>query len=603
MAILLAILLLTVTPFQDQENTDPEKIEANIARATSLEEKYKALINACESLMYDDHDLVVKYGKEAALVARQLKNEPYEVRALARIAGAYMRKQEMEKATEFVNQAMAIAERNGHPDILFYAYWFKADLDFKIGQFEASIEGYLKAVDIIPETTIVPASKPLNVAIAYANIGEVYLALDQPEKSIEYSLASVKAAKNFTQYSHKIILIIQLINAYLSNADYDNAILYCNQALEIANKHNLKSSANRPRLLLVKALVGKYEQTSVPELLNQAETHMSQVNHDDLSPDYHQQYHLIKGILHLQQKNFDLAEAELNRSLSLAEDEAAALMTIEAHTRLADLYQQINKHNAGFTHLKESSALEKRLYRKKTNQAISRLSIRYDSIKKEKELQEERLRVQILQKNNDVIVALVWGLIIFAALVITVLILVYILYRNKKLTAAKLRRLSRRDPLTGLRNRRAIREDITNEIIRSKRSNKPFSFILGDIDHFKNFNDTYSHDCGDLILKKIANTLRNTVRLQDKICRWGGEEFLFVLPETDGESAMILAEKLREKIEKTTILWETKNLHVTISLGVSECNIEKGSKQGIRNADHAMYMSKKNGRNRVSYLG
>jgi tetratricopeptide (TPR) repeat protein len=154
-----ALSLLLLLPFQDQEKSIQDEIIENIASAGTLEEKYSALIDACETLIYDDHDAVIKYGMEAAEVARKLKEQTYEVRALARVSGAYMRKKNIEKATELVDQAMSIAKENGHPDILFYAFWFKADLDFKMGRFESSIEGYLKAVDILPENHHCPCQQ------------------------------------------------------------------------------------------------------------------------------------------------------------------------------------------------------------------------------------------------------------------------------------------------------------------------------------------------------------------------------------------------------------------------------------------------------------
>jgi diguanylate cyclase (GGDEF)-like protein len=439
------------------------------------------------------------------------------------------------------------------------------------------------------------------VAIAYANIGEVYLALDQREKAIEYSLASVNAAENFTQYSHKIILIIQLINAYLSNAEYDNAIKYCQEALDIALEHGLANSCHRPQMLLACAYLGKYTEEKSAEHLNLAEENLNKVIVQDLSLDYHQQYHLIRGKILLYQDQLPQAEAELQNSLQHGSENAQPLMAIEAYELLADLYSRKADFSESISHLRKASDLEKKLYRDRTNQTISRLKIQYDSIKKEKQLQEEKLRVETLNRNNEKIVALVWGLLIFSILSITVLILVYFLYRSRKLMTIKLNRLARRDPLTGLRNRRAILEDIENETIRFERSKKEFSFILGDLDKFKSINDTYSHDCGDFVLKEVAEIFKNSIRMQDKVCRWGGEEFLFVLPETSGESAMVLAEKLREKVEKANLVWEDKKLQVTISLGVSPYKRDLGSQGGIKKADEAMYLSKKAGRNRVSY--
>ena len=108
---------------------------------------------------------------------------------------------------------------------------------------------------------------------------------------------------------------------------------------------------------------------------------------------------------------------------------------------------------------------------------------------------------------------------------------------------------SRTDYLTGLYNRRYIMERLEFELIKYKRNKKIFSIIIGDIDFFKNINDNFGHDCGDRILKIISKNINELLREQDSVCRWGGEEFLILLPETEIEGARILADRIRKVIE------------------------------------------------------
>ncbi|MGM0508040.1 MAG: GGDEF domain-containing response regulator [Fusobacteriota bacterium] len=163
----------------------------------------------------------------------------------------------------------------------------------------------------------------------------------------------------------------------------------------------------------------------------------------------------------------------------------------------------------------------------------------------------------------------------------------------------KLERLATKDSLTNLYNRRYMMEKINEELARFDRNNKEFSFIMGDIDKFKKFNDKYGHECGDYVLKKVSENLVDLSRKQDFVSRWGGEEFLILLPETKLDGAYKLATRIREKIEKAQYNYDDQKLSVTITLGVSEYCIGENIETAINRADDALYEGKKNGRNMV----
>ena len=129
-----------------------------------------------------------------------------------------------------------------------------------------------------------------------------------------------------------------------------------------------------------------------------------------------------------------------------------------------------------------------------------------------------------------------------------------------------------------------------------------FSCILVDIDYFKKFNDIHGHLAGDFVLKKTAQLLKDLLRKGDYVARYGGEEFLIILPNTQIENAIIVAEKIRQTVEKAVYTYNnTTELKVTISLGLTNnlLNSPENEYQMIKNADIALYEAKKNGRNRV----
>jgi diguanylate cyclase (GGDEF)-like protein/PAS domain S-box-containing protein len=163
----------------------------------------------------------------------------------------------------------------------------------------------------------------------------------------------------------------------------------------------------------------------------------------------------------------------------------------------------------------------------------------------------------------------------------------------------ELRRLSTTDALTSLYNRRHLDATLNLEFDRTARArNPPLSIIMIDIDHFKKFNDTHGHDQGDRVLQAVALCMRDSLRQYDVPCRYGGEEFLAILPNTPGEGARLVAERLRRSVEELVV----DGLKVTISLGTAtfpELAVDAPERL-VEAADGALYRSKENGRNRVT---
>ncbi len=153
------------------------------------------------------------------------------------------------------------------------------------------------------------------------------------------------------------------------------------------------------------------------------------------------------------------------------------------------------------------------------------------------------------------------------------------------------------DSLTGLNNRNKFKELFGKEIRRGIRYKNDLSLVLFDLDLFKNINDTHGHQIGDEVLKDIAQIVLANVREHDTVVRWGGEEFLILLPETDLEGAKNVAEKIREAIENKKI--SSLDLSVTASFGVSVLKLEDGEDSFIARVDDALYEAKNQGRNKV----
>jgi len=158
-----------------------------------------------------------------------------------------------------------------------------------------------------------------------------------------------------------------------------------------------------------------------------------------------------------------------------------------------------------------------------------------------------------------------------------------------------------RDSLTGLFNRQYLDETLEREIRRSRRIRAPLSVVMLDIDHFKIFNDTYGHAAGDEVLKLLGKLLRKTVRASDVACRYGGEEFVVVLLDTDLAAALPSIERICSEIKRRHCIYQGQTLPgISVSAGIAQYPVHGNSAETLlRAADEAMYAAKNAGRDRI----
>jgi diguanylate cyclase len=164
---------------------------------------------------------------------------------------------------------------------------------------------------------------------------------------------------------------------------------------------------------------------------------------------------------------------------------------------------------------------------------------------------------------------------------------------------ALLTRRAYHDALTGLLNRRAFLETAEKSLIRARRLGLPFAVVLGDIDFFKQVNDNHGHATGDFVLREVSTLIQNMAREYDLVYRWGGEEFLIVLPDTSLDEAAAVAERIRQQFAEKPLTVENLVLDITLTLGVAQLQGFESSEGIIHRADQALYLGKRNGRDQV----
>jgi diguanylate cyclase (GGDEF)-like protein len=283
-------------------------------------------------------------------------------------------------------------------------------------------------------------------------------------------------------------------------------------------------------------------------------------------------------------ESFNLHKEVAAQRVVLAEargDFAAALAAQREVTRLGML-------GADATQRSELAALQDRF---DAHQAAKQIDFLHNEARiHELQLQRQRLVSQLS--------------VLIAALAIGFFLVLLSRYRIGVRSAQNLALAARTDPLTGLPNRRHLLELMDYEATRLARDGRSFCLLMADLDDFKAINDCYGHDAGDAVLFEVGQRLRDAVRKQDTVSRWGGEEFLLLLPDSTEEGATILANKLRDRIsgEPFVVGRDRVPVTMTVTLGFSECRKGTSLDDCIRAADMALYQGKREGKNRAAFL-
>ena len=169
----------------------------------------------------------------------------------------------------------------------------------------------------------------------------------------------------------------------------------------------------------------------------------------------------------------------------------------------------------------------------------------------------------------------------------------------------RLKEMAMKDHLTGLYNRMLLIELLEKELANNKRGMLGTAFVMLDVDNFKKVNDTYGHLAGDMILSQLSQILTSSVRIEDVVGRYGGEEFGIVLKQTDEDIAIKICERIRKRIEKFEFQWKDYKINITISIGLCYKKYvdEVETEEIIRRADHVLYKAKTHGKNRIEVYG
>jgi diguanylate cyclase (GGDEF)-like protein len=474
------------------------------------------------------------------------------------------------------------------------------------GRLEESISNYREYVRIAREL-----GRRESEAIGLANIAETHLDLGQPWQALEVLLESKRVLQELHFNPSASAWVLGLIGrAYHDLGDGERALTCLLETLDL-NRASQDQHGEVGTLTMV---------AKIHRINGDLETANGSLNKalrlNELHGDQSQRTHLLIAQAELQRLQRKLTQAKQSASQALevalennnrigevnARIEFAALepeseithlkhaleISEEIQTRghsarihglLCAAHERSGRASLALEHLHAQRQIEQVLQRAETEHRIRNLSIQFEIGEAERETQHERQRSQTLEAANLENTRLLEAL---------------------RVQTEQLERLANQDALTGLANRRTLEHLLPRELERARRYAHPISVAFADIDHFKRVNDRFGHAIGDQVLKRIAQIFLEHCRSMDVIARFGGEEFVLVLPETTLEGAIQLCERIRTKIQ--THDWNSirPGLEITMSFGVN-ADTDLDTLGMLDAADTQLYSAKQRGRNRVAW--
>ena len=473
-----------------------------------------------------------------------------------------------------------------------------------LGNYDKALDYHLQSLRIDEEL-----DDKIGITSSLNNIGNVYQNINASEKALEYYLKALQLTYEIDD-KHAIATALNNVgNVHLSQGDFERALEFYNKSLKIKelidDKFGMANSFNNIGI----AFQGLKNSKKALEYYQKSLNLMGELG--DSYGIASSLYHL--GILYLELQNITKALSFLERALNKAKSINDEYLKMSCYKALSEIYNEKRNYKKAYTAMELYSETKDNIFNEEREKAIAELQIKYETASKEKEIEILKKNVFLKELESKrktlFLIFLVVGFVFFA-------ISAFFIYnqfrlkaysntiiaeQNIKLKEAyyKVEQLASTDPLTGLSNRRDILSKIEHETDRFERNKKPFVLVMGDIDNFKSINDTYGHEAGDIVLKSIAELINTNIRKQDTVGRWGGEEFLILLPDTRLKGGTNIAEKLRQTIQEYKTSHSNYELNVTITFGVSMYNKIKDINECIKEADKALYVGKIRNKNCV----
>ena len=542
---------------------------------TSGKEKYDILNKLADIYQNISLDKCLEYNLQALELSHQIKTKIKKSDIYVRIGDIYREKSEYDKALIYYQTGLELSRNNKNDKKRANFLNHIGEVNFRLSNYDQALEYYLRSLKIREEI-----SDKKGISDSRNTIGNIYYRLKNFNKALEHYQRSLKIRKQLKDDVLIAKSYNNIGNLYSMLLDYDKALDFYFKAKELYNKTDNKkehtSIYNNLGIIYRDKGDNKAALENFLKALKIADELNMKYSHANTSNEAARTY--------MKLKDYKKAEKYLKIALTQSKEIGSKDVMQESYEISSELYSEMKDYKKAYQCLKEFSKINESVYGELSGN-IAEIQSKYISEQKEKEAEIYRLKnvelakyIKDLTKANDTINK-----------------------KNKELTEAylKLDILARTDPLTRLSNRRDILDKIKYEALKYERSNESFIVMISDIDNFKSFNDNYGHDCGDFVLVNLANLMRSVLRKQDNIGRWGGEEFIFLMPKTSLEGGLLVAEKIRKKIENEIFYYRDIKLKITMTFGVHVYDRIMDIDYSINKADEALYFGKNKGKNCV----
>jgi len=543
------------------------ELEKQLAQTQTQREKIDVLNELAWELRNDDDKRAAALAEKAYELSSNgdFAEKPYAMgQASSLTTRAYMeRNGPLDKALEKSFQALALIEGEASNPIIVRCMRTICWLYFNLGEFSDSLSYGLKALDIARAGSYKPemASVSNSLTMVFAVTGD----LEQAFKMHTEALQVAREAEDETQ---ELVSLNNGAMVLLEGGELDRALELASQAWEIAQRIGASDGRADVADTLGQVLqkMGEFERAE--KLLVEA------LEIDTLSGHELGQANDLLGLgkLRLSQGKLKPAKADLLRSLEISNKIGARQFQMECHSNLHQIAEQQGDWERAIAHHKAYHEIYTENYNKTASNKLAMLKVAHQIETAKRDAEIYHLRNEELLNEIE----------------------------ERKKAEEALRELAMTDPLTELFNRRHFFSVAEYLLAEAMRYNHPLSVMILDIDFFKQVNDSYGHAVGDEAIKLLAATIKSIIRASDVAARFGGDEFVILMPETDTEKALKAAQRLQFSLAKKTITTSQKHFYFTLSIGAASISEDVNSIDMLLEcADRALYVAKQAGRNQV----
>ncbi|EEX94474.1 putative virulence-mediating protein VirC [Vibrio orientalis CIP 102891 = ATCC 33934] len=489
-----------------------------------------------------------------------------------------------------LHETVILAREIGYKRLLARAYRWLGNIKMQHSNIKASLNYYKMAFALVNEI-----GDDFQATMTLNNIATVYM---QSEEWKQANINIKRALKLYqtNQYDNSLFEAILYANSsaiYFATGDHEQAATYMRLALQEADK----TGSNRIKFSTLSNMSQLYSSVGRPtEALDMAQRCLDLSKQSSESPVMLATCYDSFSTAYLAQENYDQTIAYAHKSLDIlaVSESQETAWELQLLANLVNAYEKQGNYQQALNYMKQSALLKQDFNRQTYNEEIisEKGALERTLNKREVELLEatnalQAAKLEEQRSKNILYTALFIFISYFAARV----------FLRLKRSNSELKQQNHTDLLTGAYNRRYLEQWIKQETLIT--SDVLVSVL--DIDHFKSFNDQHGHDIGDMVLKETVQVLQGQLRKQDQLIRWGGEEFILLIPLDGHENVAGILERLRGCIESHHYAYGSQQFNVTISLGAKVCTgqiLSKNWDENFAQIDAALYRAKSAGRNR-----